>query len=130
MQEKIKARRNLAYLMNNFNDVGLSFSYIDNNIVETVTEFFETASSLIYPAKSYFVAIVYAKCLEKYFQVDFLEALNDKELLPDDLYFKSYSEDKETYDKIFALLKNKDILSLKSSQKTVNYFKQEFLVED
>lgn len=63
--------------------------YFNNdNVEDQVVDFFLTESELIYPAKSYFVAIVYAKCLEKYFGGSFFEYLNDPELLPDDTYLR------------------------------------------
>ena len=74
-----------------------------------------------------FVAIVYAKCLEKYFAQDFYKSLDDPELLVDDKYFVQYSKDLETYDSILDNIG--DILSYKSVEKTVKYFKKEFLVD-
>lgn len=126
-----KDRRKLSYLMHEFDDVGLSHSYIaltDKELVEMVINFFKTESLLVYPAKSYFVAIVYAHCIKKYFGEDFYEVLNDKELLFDDKYFIPYKEDKSVYDEIIKQIG--DIDQYKSIEKTVNYFKQEMLVED
>lgn len=126
MRKDIKEKRELAYLMNKWDDVNLPFSVNEENIPEQVINFFKTQSELIYPAKSYFVAIVYAKCLEKYFGVPFFEALDDKELLFDDKWFKTYNESKEIYDKIIENIGN--IWYYNSINKTVDYFKKEFLV--
>ena len=63
-----------------------------------VVLFFETKSKLIYPAKSYFVAIVYARLLEQYFSIPFLKALNLNDLLPDDEWYIPYLKDKNVYD--------------------------------
>ena len=81
---------------------------------------------MTYPAKSFFVAIVYAQCFETYFKQDFLSMLNDPELLFDDKFFVPYEEDKETYDLILSNIDRSRILDLQSTQKTVKYFKQEF----
>ena len=63
-----KERRKLSYLINTFDDIDLDYIYIKQSkedLVKLIIKFFNTESLLIYPAKSYFVAIVYAKCIEK-----------------------------------------------------------------
>lgn len=126
MKEELKAKRKLSYLLNIWDDVNLPYIFNNDNVEDQVVDFFLTESELIYPAKSYFVAIVYAKCLEKYFGGNFFEYLNDSELLPDDTYFKIYSQDKSTYDNIINRIG--DIWQYPSICKTVNYFKKEFLI--
>lgn len=126
MKEELKAKRKLSYLLNIWDDVNLPYIFNNDNVEDQVVNFFLTESELIYPAKSYFVAIVYAKCLEKYFGGSFFEYLNDPELLPDDTYFKIYSQDKSTYDDIINRIG--DIWQYPSICKTVNYFKKEFLI--
>lgn len=126
MKEELKAKRKLSYLLNIWDDVNLPYIFNNDNVEDQVVDFFLTESELIYPAKSYFVAIVYAKCLEKYFGGGFFEYLNDPELLPDDTYFKVYSQDKSTYDNIINRIG--DIWQYPSICKTVNYFKKEFLI--
>ena len=128
MKEELKNRRNLSYLINDWDDVNLPYTFDYNNISKQVIDFFINGSELLFPAKSYFVAIIYAKCLEKYFDEDFYESLNDKELLKDDYYFVPYGEDKETYDNILININN--IWNYDSVNKTVNYFKKEFLIND
>lgn len=126
MKEELKAKRKLSYLLNIWDDVNLPYIFNNDNVEDQVVDFFLTESELIYPAKSYFVAIVYAKCLEKYFGGSFFEYLNDPELLPDDTFFKVYSQDKSTYDNIINRIGN--IWQYPSICKTVNYFKKEFLI--
>lgn len=126
MKEELKAKRKLSYLLNIWDDVNLPYIFNNDNVEDQVVNFFLTESELIYPAKSYFVAIIYAKCLEKYFGGSFFEYLNDPELLPDDTYFKIYSQDKSTYDNIINRIG--DIWQYPSICKTVNYFKKEFLI--
>lgn len=126
MKEELRAKRKLSYLLNIWDDVNLPYIFNNDNVEDQVVDFFLTESELIYPAKSYFVAIVYAKCLEKYFGGSFFEYLNDPELLPDDTYFKIYSQDKSTYDNIINRIG--DIWQYPSICKTVNYFKKEFLI--
>lgn len=126
MIEELKNKRNLSYLINNWDDVNLPYMLNYNDVGHQIISFFKYGSELIYPAKSYFVAIIYAKCMEKYFGINFIEALNDKELLPDDKYFQPYDNDKELYDYVLNNVKN--IWKYKSINKTVDYFKKEFLI--
>lgn len=126
MRNDLKERRQLSYLMNDWDDINLSHMIDINDVPNQVIQFFKTDSVLRYPAKSYFVAIVYAKCLERYFGESFYESLNDAELLPDDMYFKPYENDNETYDKILTNIG--DIWQYDSILKTVHYFKKEFLI--
>ena len=126
-----KERRKLSYLINVFDDIGLDYIYIKQSkedLIKLIIKFFNTESLLIYLAKSYFVAIVYAKCIEKYFHINFYDALNDKELLPDDKYFKTYNESKDIYDKVLESIG--DIYKYDSIDKTVKYFKQEYLINE
>lgn len=130
MLEKIKNRRNLSYLMNNFDDYISNCShqsFSKTKLIEQIIEFFKTKSELIYPAKSYFVAIIYAKCMEKYFKLDFYSCLSDVELLPDDESFIPYQYSSYIYDKVLRDVG--DIWQYPSIYKTVEYFKQEFLVK-
>jgi hypothetical protein len=128
--EELKQRRQLAYLTHIWDDVDLPFTVNRNNIAAQVLAFFMTESKLVYPAKSYFVAIVYARFLEKHFGCDFLETLDDPELLPDDRFFTRYSADRSTYDAILAGLESLEILTMPSTQKTVKYACMEFVVTD
>lgn len=131
VEDFLLEQRKLSYLINNFDDYNLpcSHQFLSNKeLVNQVIEFFKTESLLIYPAKSYFVAIVYAYCLNKYFNQDFYEILDDKDLLPDDKYFIRYSENHIVYDKIIQSIGN--IWQYKSIEKTVKYFKQEFLIKE
>ena len=126
-----KDRRKLSYLIHAFDDIDLDYIYIKQSkedLIKLIIKFFNTKSLLIYPAKSYFVAIVYAKCIEKYFHINFYDALNDEELLPDDKYFKTYNESKDIYDKVLEFIG--DIYQYDSIDKTVKYFKQEYLINE
>jgi len=76
--------------------------YNEDNIVEdAVIHFHQRVDDFLYPAKSYFVAICYAHWIQEEYGDDFYELLNDPELLyGNDPYFKTYDDDKETYDQI------------------------------
>lgn len=129
MIDVLKDKRKLAYLIHDFDDCNLPYSrqfLSKTKLIKQIVNFFKIESQLIYPAKSYFVAIIYAKCLEKYFKQDFYQSLDDIELLPDDPDFIPYSMSKDIYD--IVLREIGDIWKYKSIEKTVNYFKQEFLI--
>lgn len=126
MDPKLLYKRKLSYLMNDWDDRNLSFSINNNNVADQVIKFFKTESELVYPAKSYFVAIVYAKCMEKYFGLNFYDCLSDKDLLFDDKFFIPYLHGKQTYNKILDTIT--DPLEYNSTKKTVDYFKREFLI--
>lgn len=124
-----KEKRKLAYLINDFDDIDLPYVYKemnDKDLISLIVHFFKTESDLIYPAKSYFVAIIYAKNIERIFGDNFYNVLNDKDLLPDDLYFKTYSEAKYIYDSVLKEINN--IWDYKSINATLKYFYQEFLI--
>ena len=125
-----KYRRKLSYLINDFNDTGLDYTVkkygSDEELVNEIVDFFISGSRLIYPAKSYFVAIVYAKLLECYFNENFYDCLDDEGLLPDDSFFVPYNRNRNVYNAVLS--KIGDPLEYKAAEKTKEYFYQEFLL--
>jgi len=86
----------------------------------------------IFPAKSFIVAIIYATLIQKYFNEDFYDVLNSKDLFcGTDKYFIHYDDAVETYHLILNSI-NKNLLnSIEQSEviqvkKTVSYFFKEF----
>ena len=77
-----------------------------NNVVEdAIRHFEEYVDEWIYPAKSFVVAICYAKWLSEDYGEDFYELLRDKDLLAgNDPHFVTYSVDPSTYDEILSKL--------------------------
>ena len=126
-----KYRRKLSYLINDFNDTGLYYTVkkygSDEELVNEIVDFFISGSKLIYPAKSYFVAIVYAKLLEEHFNENFYDCLSDKELLPDDYFFVPYNRNRNVYNAVLSRIGNP--LEYKAAEKTKEYFYQEFLLD-
>jgi hypothetical protein len=125
-----RERRKLAYLICDFDDARLPYKTIEcseEDLVAMIVAFFNDGSKLIYPIKAYFVAIVYAHFLSKYFDEDFHSALNEPDLLPDMPNFTVYDEGKRVYDEVLKQIG--DIEQYESIQKTLKYFKQEFLIE-
>lgn len=97
--------------------------------------FSQDSKNLYYPGKSYAVALIFAKLLEKEFNENFYEVLDDEFLLyKNDPYFKPYSKDKFIYDSIiklfpFDLIFDKNINS-DNLKKTIEYFYKEFLLHE
>jgi hypothetical protein len=118
----------------NFADMNVVFEWDDNSIVRRALEYPVLQNeNLYYPGKSYAIAVIYAQLLAKHFKEDIVDLLNDPDLLfGNDPYFKTYCEAKEIYDRI---LKEFPPLNLDETShfsqdmnKTLNYFKQEFMI--
>lgn len=90
-------------------DEGVEILIDNTEIVENSKRYFESATfPLVYPAKSYGVAVVYAFLIERLYGYPILETLNDPDLfLGTDPYFVTYEEDPESYDAIISYVKNK-----------------------
>jgi len=86
---------------------------------------------LYYPSKSFAVAIIYAKLLERYFEADFYSVLDDPDLLyGNDHFFVRYSEAKNIYDKIIkAIPQEIEDSEISNVQETVAFFKEEFHID-
>ena len=138
LPEDIRDRRELAYSYKEFDDVNLPRTVLnyatDDEVADQVIEFFVSGSDLIYPCKSYFVAIVYADCILRYFKGrydDITEPLKCEDLVIDDDFFVPYNEKScKIYNKILQWLETerKPLDEYFSTEKTIKYFKEEFLV--
>ena len=131
MIKEWKIRQALYHKLNNdytddLKKIKIEFS---KNIIENAIQYFyDKNMGFIYPSKSYVVAICYAHWLSKDFGEDFIELLNDKNLLyGNDPYFKTYDEDTYTYDEILKKItpfdENKGIIP-----DIKNYYKVEFFI--
>lgn len=70
----------------------------DNVVEDAVRHFNEYIDRWIYPSKSFVVAICYATWISEDFDENFIDVLNDPELLMcNDPYFVPYSTDPTTY---------------------------------
>lgn len=106
---------------------------ITNNIVEdAVRYFFEKDIGWIYPSKSYMVAICYARWLTENFGGNYLNYLNDVDLLHgNDPYYQIYSDDEEIYNKILLEIGGWNFDQLSGMVPDVKkYFMKEFLFTD
>jgi len=99
-----KIRQEIFHRLNIDHDDDLSLHNVEvrDEIVENAIKYFTTTElGWVYPAKSYVVAICYARWLAQYFGEDFYESLNDLELLHgNDPYYVPYEQDKDTYNMI------------------------------
>ena len=131
MIKEWKTRQALYHKLNNehiddLNKIKVEFS---KDIIENAVKYFyDKDMGFVYPSKSYVVAICYAHWLSKDFKEDFIELLNDKNLLyGNDPYFKTYDEDTYTYDEIL-----KKIMPFNENKGIVpdirNYYRVEFFI--
>lgn len=133
-----KVRQILYNKLNPHDDFVDEFKIITDKemIIDYGIRYFrEDLPELIYPSKSYSVAIIYAYLLQKHFNEGFFESLNDPELFcSNDKFFVPYSSDPRTYD---AIIKGIDLWSqdfslntaIEQVATTIHYFKQEFDVD-
>ena len=118
MMKDWKIKQELYHRLNVVHEDDLSKVNIQktNNVVDDAIKYFnERDVGWIYPSKSYVVAICYAWWLSHDFQEDFADLLNYKDLLyGNDPYFKTYSEDTDTYnaiiDKVLPLNETKGMV--------------------
>lgn len=133
-----KVRQNLYHKLADIEDYVAEEEYevhefTDEQLVESVVRHFaEKVDTLIYPSKSYFVAIMYAALLQYHFGVDFYEALNDPSLLYDnDKFFVPYNKNGHVYDAILdriPLTELKQLNHLPQVEATIDYFNKEFML--
>ncbi len=116
----------------NLNQLNYTVVTDSKEIIDHAVDYFIVpCPELIYPSKSYAVAILYAHLLEIKFQDSFYESLNDPELFcGNDKFFVCYRDDQKIYDEILNRIGygSNFILKLDLPQiaKTVKYFEQEF----
>jgi hypothetical protein len=104
----------------------------EEELVQNALKYFDHATfPLIYPAKSYAVAIIYAYKIKEVYGVPVLTTLDDPDLfLGQDPYFVPYSADKETYTDIIAHLQDRpNFLNEGWAPQTVKYFEAECTAE-
>ena len=125
-----KVRQTVFHKLNSDHDDDLSLHNVEINedIVGNAIKYFTTTElGWVYPAKSYVVAICYARWLNEYFGEDFYDALNDEELLfGNDPYFVPYEKDKATYNKIMDTIRFDFDEKAGIVPDVKKYFKEEF----
>lgn len=130
-----KARRKIAYKLYNglFDDYNLQYKVIkdqtDDQLIDQVIDFFINGSELIYPAKYIFCNIIYSYYLNKYFSVDFYQALDNIDTLYDSPCPVLYHDRPHVYNSIISAIIDR-IELLPSVNKTRHYFKMEMLIDD
>lgn len=139
-----KYRRDTYYALNgnNFtdkledNDIPIIERFDVSSIVDDAINYVLIhKEEMCYPGKSYMIAIQYASWIEDHFGDDMLETLDDPELLPDDPYFKTYSQNPSVYDLILEYIDaNLDYIDTSGTlpylEMTYKYFLQEFMLDD
>lgn len=90
-------------------------------------EYFKAKSlPIIYPGKSYGVALVYAMNIERDYGIPLRKTLNDPELfLGDDQFFVPYDQDPETYEALIQQLQDRptsDVIASGWAKQTSHYY--------
>jgi len=115
-----------------FSDDIRNFEIImDDDIISNAVRYFnDDTIGWVYPAKSYVVAICYAKWLNDYFNEDIYQSLDDPKLLfGNDPHFKPYSHDTQTYDDIIKQVTLRFDETLGVIPDVKEYFLEEFLLK-
>jgi len=138
MIEEWKARQRMYHhqMDENFDDfIADKPCYVRENQDEwdlcgdIVDYFYVPSTILIYPAKSYAVALIYAQMLTEYFDVEFYTVLNDPDLLyGNDKYFVPYRERKEVYDTVLTHIRLDFVNPTPQVLTTIDYFNKEFFI--
>jgi hypothetical protein len=133
MQQDWKIKQEIYHRLNNQHDDDLSLHTIEitEDIVDSAVRYFlENTQGWVYPAKSYVVAICYARWLSKDYNEDLYELLNDPDLLyGNDPYFVTYSSDPGTYDSIIKEIGGWSFDETKGIIPDVRkYFEEEFMI--
>lgn len=106
--EEWKVRQDIYHRLNKEHSDDLNDKEIEvsNNIVGNAIRYFNDRDiGWIYPAKSYMVAICYARWLAEEFGGRAVEYLDDPKLLyGNDPYFCEYSRDPKTYHQILNVI--------------------------
>lgn len=105
-------------------DFALMEIVVEEELVMNALKYFEAATfPIIYPAKSYAVALIYAYTLRDIYGLDIYETLRDPDLfLGQDEYYATYDQDPATYDAIISKLQDiPDWITKGWAPKTVSY---------
>jgi len=128
-QKQIKFNRKGHFRDNLYSYDAAFIESSDEDLIEYIIWHFTTPlKTLLYPAKSYYVAIIYSHLIECLYNVPFFTSLDDKNLLcGNDGFFKIYSESKHIYDKVLDRIANFELnLEFEHIRETFNYFCEEF----
>ena len=130
--EEWKVRQDVYHRLNkeHSDDLNDKDVQVSNNVVGNAVRYFNDRDiGWIYPAKSYMVAICYARWLAEEFGGRAVEYLDDPELLyGNDPYFCEYSRDPRTYHQILNIV-GWDFDETKGMCPDVkDYFKEEFMI--
>jgi hypothetical protein len=105
--------------------------YSEDIIANAIRYFTQRDIGWIYPAKSYMVAICYARWLSEIYGGEFYEYLDDSELLyNNDAHYVPYSADKDTYDAILTEIGMNFDQSSGMVPDVREYFEKEFFLND
>lgn len=102
------------------------------SIVESAVRYFTHGDSYrSFPGAARAVAICSAYLVNRFFGESFFDTLDDPNLMNgNDKYFKRYSEDKETYDQIIALMPKELDFSNYRMSLTLKLITEEYMMDE
>lgn len=137
--KKWKVRQELYHRLNKNHpdeygpdDIQLMEDTSDEAVFAMVCRYIEgyVPEKVIYPAKSYFVAMVYARLLMDHFGENPIAALCDSQLLyGNDPYFLEYGRDPQIYDALIKKFGWDFDLTLGEIPDVESYFRAEFMLD-
>lgn len=128
MSERIYKQYQALYaaMVQEHSDDFSKMSWVEHpELIENAIKYFKDQSfPLIYPAKSYAVAIIYATLIEQHYGFALRDVLDDEDLfLGNDDFFVPYSKDPITYEAILERLSEMpDWINSGWAPKTAHYF--------
>lgn len=133
MQSDWKIKQEIYHRLKNQHDDDLSRHTVEMNediVGPAVRYFLENTQGWVYPAKSYVVAICYARWLSEQYGGSGYEYLEDPDLLyGNDPYFVTYSTDPLTYHNILNNIGSWSFNETKGIIPDVRkYFEEEFML--
>lgn len=100
-------------------------------VLDVLNYLYKEVPIVSFPAKTYAVALIYAKLLETHFGVQFYEALSDSSMLYGNMRdYEPYPDKLGIYDAVLTVANLDDVLRAPPSQAlaTVGYFHDEFFI--
>lgn len=140
--KKFKVNQDIFHKTQILDDLleNIEYRYVDQSedeLIQSIILYFTVNDTpLLFPAKSYAVAIIYSLLLNKYFSEKIICSLKDIDLFRGtDKYFTPYNEkNKSIYDSALLYLNNNGLTNIEEStviqvQKSCLYFHKECLLE-
>lgn len=123
-------KKQLQYNFDSSNYTDTNKSFATSKIsAKALIEYLRTEPLLIYPLKSYAVAIIYSLLLEQEYNIGFWDSISNPLLLcNNDIFYIPYNQNKKIYKTTIDFYGKENILSINSNTIKIisSYFYEEF----